>query len=293
MAGPSRTTGLAGSRGSPSTAEEHASELFGDDRVQRTDAMVRVTAIGRATSVSNAICGPPPGGSSRCRRPRRRSPTAPPIACCFSRVSGAKRGSRRSASRTPRDAPPGIPAIFSCSPPMIRSWCRIADWVFASPRNSTFLANPLNSVVRRAALRMSRRCASSRGKVWLRALQDGLAPDPVGAPLDRASRNQIHLSPDDSVSSSSIATWSGRLQSASGVTLTSRSRSLSGRKSSPSADPNTGSSTIFHLRQNSASRSVGMKISVRTPFSSHQFVTTRCGLINESSCERTARCRSC
>ncbi len=37
----------------------------------------------------------------------------------------------------------------------------------------------------------------SRSKVWLRALQDGLAPNPVGAPLDRALRDKVHLAPDD------------------------------------------------------------------------------------------------
>lgn len=82
------------------------------------------------------------------------------------------------------------------------------------------------------------------------------------------------LRPTIAVSSSSIATWSSRLQSACGANLTSRSRSLSGRKSSRSADPNTRSSAIFHRRQNLASCSVGMGISVRMPLSPHQFATT-------------------
>src|ERR1700730_12235164 len=86
--------------------------------------------------------------------------------------------------------------LFTASP-IIRSWCRTADWVFASCRNSAFSAGPSNSIAMRAAFRMSRRCASSRGKVWLRALQDGLAPDPIRAPLDRALRYEIHLAADD------------------------------------------------------------------------------------------------
>jgi len=45
------------------------------------------------------------------------------------------------------------------------------------------------------------------------------------------------------------------------VKVTSKSRSLSRRKSSRSADPNTRSSAIFHRWQNSASRFVGMGIS--------------------------------
>src|SRR5260370_479429 len=44
---------------------------------------------------------------------------------------------------------------------------------------------------------MSRRCASSRSKVWLRALQDGLATDPIRTPLDGALRHEIHLASDD------------------------------------------------------------------------------------------------
>src|SRR5271157_4004437 len=81
--------------------------------------------------------------------------------------------------------------------PMIKSWCRTADWVFASSKNSAFPVGPLNSIARRAALRISRRCASSRSKVWLRALQDGLAPYPIRAPLDRSLRHEVHLAPDD------------------------------------------------------------------------------------------------
>src|SRR5579872_2621172 len=71
------------------------------------------------------------------------------------------------------------------------------------------------------------------------------------------------LRPTMPASSSSIATWSSRLQSASGAKLTSKSKSLSGRKSSRSADPNTRSSAIFHRRQNSSSCCVGMGISAR------------------------------
>ena len=61
---------------------------------------------------------------------------------------------------------------------------------------------------------------------------------------------------------------------ASGANLTSRSRSLSARKSSRSADPNTRSSAIFHRRQNSVSCSLGMGISVRIAAFSLQFATT-------------------
>src|SRR5690242_14301760 len=86
---------------------------------------------------------------------------------------------------------------LSLSSPMITSWCRTGDCVLASPRNSAFPAGPLNSIASRAPLRMSRMCASSRGKVRLRALQDSLAPNPIGTPLDGALRYEIHLAPDD------------------------------------------------------------------------------------------------
>src|ERR1043166_4134471 len=87
--------------------------------------------------------------------------------------------------------------ILLTASPMIRSWCRPADWVFASPRNSVLSVGPLNSIAKRAALRISRRYASSRGKVRLRGLQYRLTPDPVGTPLDSAFRYEIHLAADD------------------------------------------------------------------------------------------------
>lgn len=78
-----------------------------------------------------------------------------------------------------------------------RSWCSTADWVLASARNSGWSADPLNSIARRAAFKMSRRCASSRDKIGLRRLQDGLASNPVGAPLNRTPRDQVYFAAED------------------------------------------------------------------------------------------------
>jgi len=74
-----------------------------------------------------------------------------------------------------------LPGYFGMRRPKLRRYpldrfpnyqklMRTADCLFASSRNSAFSASPLNSLTRRAALRMSRRCASSRRKVWLRSL---------------------------------------------------------------------------------------------------------------------------
>jgi len=63
----------------------------------------------------------------------------------------------------------------------------------------------------------------------------------------------------------------------------SKSRSLSRRKSSRSADPNTLNSAIFHRRQNSSSRSVGMGISDRMASFPHQFATSALAAGDESS----------
>src|ERR1044071_3386957 len=81
--------------------------------------------------------------------------------------------------------------------PMTRSWCSTADWVFASARNAALSAVPLNSTARRAAFRISSRCASSRSKVWLRALQDSFASNPVCALLDGALGYEVDFTPDD------------------------------------------------------------------------------------------------
>src|SRR5687767_6246715 len=93
--------------------------------------------------------------------------------------------------------------------------------------------------MRRAVPRISRR----RIQLWLRS---------IARLLTRSTSR-----PRRAASSSSIVTWSRRLQSASGAKVTSRSMSLAGPKSSRRAEPKRDNSTIRQRSQKAASISGG------------------------------------
>lgn len=91
-------------------------------------------------------------------------------------------------------------------------------------------------------------------------LQDGSATERIAAPLDPPAAHQIHRLPQDALQFILHVDVIEEFHFASGANVTSRSTSLSCRKSSRRTEPKRAISAVFHRLQKSVTWSSGISI---------------------------------